>query len=144
MSRARRTPREHFFLAAVESDASRLCGLLGALPGNAYGQLLVEDADTAELLDLPRPAGISVYGMRPDLDLLLQGYAPDRGELLAQGVRAWAAEWLPDPGSGEEPPEITMWIDGAGCREIEELCHELVAEHPGIHLHHTAHAAGDR
>ncbi|WP_424936143.1 MULTISPECIES: SIP domain-containing protein [Bacteria] len=129
--------RDHFLLAGVTSDAPFLGRLLAALPDDGFGQVLIEGTGPSALRGWPGPAGISAHWVRQDLVPARDGRLPGPGAVLADAVRAWAAEWLPEPGTARPLP-YTVWIGGAGCPPMDDLCRELLRDHPWLHLHHPA------
>ncbi|WP_295012746.1 hypothetical protein [uncultured Microbacterium sp.] len=132
--------REHFVLAGVVSDAPFLNRLLAALPANGYGQVFVESTGQPTLLSWPGPADVVPFWARQDLAPARDGRLPQPGEVLADVLRAWVAEWLPEPGCDDVLP-YTMWIGAAGHPPVDALCRELARDYPWLHLHHPVTVA---
>ncbi|MDR6866589.1 NADPH-dependent ferric siderophore reductase [Microbacterium resistens] len=131
---------DHFVLAGVSSDAPFVNRLVAALPEDSYGQVFLEGTGPSRVLGWPGPARLVPFWLRQDLAPAVDGRLPGPGDVLAAALRAWADEWLPEPGHRGVLP-FTVWIGGAGHRPVDELCRRLTLSYPGLHLHHPESAA---
>lgn len=94
-------------VAADVDDLAVVELLLSDLPGDTYGQVLVEVPEDVEVPALATPPRMTVHRLARAADA-------EPGVVLAGAVASWAAEWAPD-----EPDlarAVQLWA-GATVRE---------------------------
>ncbi|WIB01646.1 SIP domain-containing protein [Curtobacterium sp. MCBA15_012] len=101
---------DRVLVAGGLADLPEVRRILEELPDSAYGQVFVEVAFADEVRILPAPPHLTVtWLVRSDWPSTITTLLfADHGELLADAVTAWAAEWCV---VGSEP-YTAVWI---GC-----------------------------
>lgn len=102
-----RDPRLHVFLGGEGGDLPILAAKLAALPGNAYGQVVLVLGPDEQLPALPAPARVQLHVLRG------KRTPEQRAEAVATAALAWLREWMiGDPTRGDR--EFIVWL---GCGE---------------------------
>jgi len=131
------TPRRasaHFLLAGDSADLPRLQQAIERLPVDAYGQVLIEIAAPIQVRRLPVPERMSVTWLCREYAGGRHGRLRPRGELLADAIRAWVAEWMPDDRVERGLPTV-LWIGCPGNERVTALFDELAHRFDHVHPH---------
>jgi hypothetical protein len=121
-SHRRRHPVPHVLIAGDAGDLDAIGRLLGELPADAYGQVIVE-ADVLPVLATPARVTVSCLtpAARPDGQQPLVLAA--RGTLLLEAVRGWVAEWMPE--ELDDDRSVALWVGGRANPRVDALCEGL-------------------
>jgi len=111
MNRHRRGPSTHVLIAGDERDLEVIAGLVGALPADAFGQVLVETPLDAGPPALQAPDRVTVQW-------LPRRGAGAAGHRLAESLTCWAREWLVD-GDRDLHNCHHLFIGAADSRHVE-------------------------
>jgi Siderophore-interacting protein len=100
-SRRRTGPLAHVLVAGDLRELDSVRALLGLLPPDAYGLVVLEAGADAVLPDLPRPARVA-------LTVLVRDDADRPGVRLSEAAAAWAEEWM----VAEHDParDVAVWV----------------------------------
>lgn len=113
--------RPHFLIAGDSADLPVIRRMLGRLPVDAYGQVLVEVASRIQIQRMHLPAEMTLTWLLRDADGTARRMAP-RGERIVRAVRAWLDEWMGV--GGHEAPQV-IWIGCAASPRVGRLHREL-------------------
>jgi len=114
-SHRRRAPVEHALIVGGFDDLAGIVAVLGLLPADAYGQVIVETGPDDELPMLCAPLRVTVQQVirRPGDD-----------SILGRALAGWTAEWLP-----EEPDParlLTIWVGAQARAHVDAGLGDLV------------------
>ena len=115
-------------------DLAVIDGMLGRLPVDAYGQVIIEVASEIQIRRITAPVGIGVTWLCRDRPRRFDEPMIPRGELAARALTAWIAEWMPEHHAEIAEPFV-MWIGATTSPRMSEAYSELSSRlEPRDHL----------
>lgn len=107
-------------------DLPVIDGMLQRLPVEAYGQVIIEVASEIQIRPLRAPVGIGITWLSRDRPRGFDEPIMPRGELAAQALTAWIAEWMPEQHADAAEPFV-MWIGATTSPRMSAAYAELSA-----------------
>lgn len=117
-SHRRRLPIEHALVAGDVGDLPGIVTALAWLPGDTYGQVLIEAGPDDELPLLAGPPRVTVHRIERSPEGV--------GVAAGRAVAAWVEEWIPD--EPDENRTVTIWVGErvvVSCPEVNGLVERL-------------------
>jgi NADPH-dependent ferric siderophore reductase len=109
-----------FLIIGDANDLPGVTDMLGRLPIDAYGQVLLEVASEIQVRHITAPAGMSVTWLCRDRPRRINEPLAPRGELAARALTAWIAEWMPETHTDQADPYV-IWIGCATSHRIADV-----------------------
>lgn len=135
--------RTHFLLVGDDDDIPMIRAILGRLPVDGYGQVIIEVSTPLIVEWIDAPVGVAITWLYRHTGHDVFGPAQPLGALAWRATRAWLAEWM--PGDTRDAAPLVVWMGCARSKHIDALYWELRTTVPGLHLHHSHydHAPGE-